>query len=109
MDYIGIDDYIIMPNHVHIIVHIGNPEEGFAIKEKEFQPRKRPLSIVIRNFKSTVTLLARRKNYAGKVWQQRFHDRMIRKENELQRIRKYIRDNPMRWAEDGNNTENLLM
>jgi REP element-mobilizing transposase RayT len=109
LDYVFIDDFVIMPNHVHVIVLIDNPDEEFALKEKEFRPRKRSLSIVVRNLKSTVTLLARRNTLTKSVWHSRFYDRIIRNENELQRIRKYIRDNPLRWEEEKNNSESLLM
>ncbi|HCL55426.1 MAG TPA: transposase [Spirochaetia bacterium] len=37
------------------------------------------------------------------VWQSRFHDHIIRDENELNRIRKYIIDNPANWGNDDNN------
>jgi len=37
--------------------------------------------------------------------QSRFHDRIIRNENELNRIRKYIILNPRRWQKDRNNDE----
>ncbi len=107
LKYVFVDDFVIMPNHVHIIISIDNPDEEFAIKEKEFRPRRGSLSIVVRNLKSTVTLLARRTQPDIIVWQKRFYDRIIRNENELHRVRKYIRDNPMQWEEDRNNPENL--
>ncbi len=37
------------------------------------------------------------------VWQRNYYDRIIRNDNELNRIRQYILDNPRRWDEDPEN------
>ena len=42
------------------------------------------------------------------VWQRGYYERIIRNELELNTIRKYIRDNPARWAEDRDNLDTLL-
>jgi putative transposase len=109
LSYITIDEFVIMPNHMHAIVFINNPEEKRTIRAKKFQPAKRSLSLVIRNFKSTVILLARRRIGPIDMWQPRFYDRIVRNEDELNRIRTYIRNNPAQWEIDRNNPENLLM
>ena len=36
-------------------------------------------------------------------WQRNYYERIVRNEDELNRIRQYIRDNPEKWAEDKNN------
>jgi putative transposase len=36
------------------------------------------------------------------VWQRGYHERIIRTEGELERIRQYIFDNPARWPDDPN-------
>jgi putative transposase len=109
LSFVEVDEFVIMPNHVHAIIFINNPKKERAIKEKKFQPEKRSLSLVIRNFKSTVTLLARRSIGMLDVWQPRFYDHIIRNDDELNRIRTYIRNNPAQWDMDKNNPENLLM
>ena len=46
------------------------------------------------------------RNSPGKpVWQSRFHDRIVRDENELNRIREYIQNNPINWETDDLNME----
>ena len=45
--------------------------------------------------------------FRKRLWQLRFHDHIIRNETELNRIRRYIIDNPKNWAEDENNPENI--
>lgn len=59
-------------------------------------PRKNSLSAVIRNYKAAVTRHARRLGLPY-GWQSRFHDRIIRSEEEYLRISRYIRDNPKNW------------
>ncbi len=109
LSYVTIDESVIMPNHVHAIVFINNPEKERTLREKKFRLEKRSLSSVVRNFKSTVTLLVRRNIGVMDIWQPRFYDRIVRSEDELNRIRVYIRNNPAQWETDKNNTENLLM
>ena len=46
-------------------------------------------------------------SFRKRLWQLRYHDRIIRDEDELNRIRKYIIENPLNWAGDENNPENL--
>jgi len=41
------------------------------------------------------------------LWQRYYHERVIRTEEELNRIREYIRYNPATWAEDENNPMNI--
>lgn len=42
--------------------------------------------------------------FRKRLWQLRYHDRIIRDDGELNRIRKYINDNPLNWTKDGNNS-----
>jgi len=36
----------------------------------------------------------------AKVWQERFHDHIIRNDDEYKRIYDYITDNPNKWEND---------
>lgn len=54
------------------------------------------LGTVIRGLKARVTQFARQKNIPFK-WQSRYHDHIIRNENEMNRIAKYIEQNPAKW------------
>ena len=107
--YASIDSFVIMPNHVHGIIAIENQDEKREIAEMKFKPEKRSLSIVVRNFKGAVSIRSR-EQYAGiRIWQSRFYDRIIRNEKELNAVRKYIEDNPLKWEEEKGNTDNLYM
>ncbi len=86
-----------MPDHLHAIIHIDNPEEERTVKKNTFTLKERSLSEVVRNFKSAVTMLAHKKHPGIQVWQPRFHDRIIRNGQELHAIRKYIEHNPIGW------------
>ena len=109
LSYLLIDEFVIMPNHIHVIFVINNPDEKREIDKKKFQIKKKSLSLVVRNFKSTVTLLSRKIESDVEIWQSRFYDRIIRNEKELIAIRNYIANNPEQWEEDKNNLDNLMM
>ncbi|MEW5798062.1 MAG: transposase [Bacteroidota bacterium] len=110
-NYAGIDVFVIMPNHIHGIIAINNPDEPRELPTKAFAVRKRSLSNVVRNFKTAVTTKIRKLKNDNEypVWQSRFYDRIIRNEKELNAIRNYIINNPVKWEEERNNPENLLM
>ena len=109
------DEFIVMPNHVHGIVVIGeneyNVDQNTIVEYKNnFGPQRKNLSSIIRGFKSAVTRNARKMDVKDSVkfgWQERFHDRIIRDENELDRIRYYIVKNPDTWERDRNNDDDL--
>lgn len=67
--------------------------------------KKYSLSEIVRGFKTfTARKINEYQNTQGQpFWQTRFHDRIIRDENELNRIREYIQNNPRNWKEDRNN------
>ncbi|MDP2884361.1 MAG: hypothetical protein Q8P51_04990, partial [Ignavibacteria bacterium] len=73
---------------------------------KPMSPVKGSLSVIIRTFKAAVTTWAHGNGYGDFAWQGRFHDHIIRNEEELHRIREYIRNNPLDWALDNENPEN---
>ncbi|MFO7734691.1 MAG: transposase, partial [bacterium] len=61
--------------------------------------RPKSVSSFVAGFKSSVTRIYNKKNNTkGRaIWQPRFHDRVIRNEIELQKIRNYIKTNPIKW------------
>ena len=76
----GIDKYVIMPNHVHMIIIKNNGK---------------PLSSDIRSFKGLTT-----KKAGNSIWQDYYYDHVIRNETDYQIKWKYIDDNPAKWASD---------
>ena len=62
--------------------------------------------MIIKWFKSISTINIR-KTINVFQWQKSFYDHIIRNEFDLNRIRQYIRDNPINWETDRNNSEDL--
>ncbi len=89
---ITISNFIIMPNHVHMIIEI----------ERQEQSPCPTIGDVICTFKSITTKNTNLfDNVKGrKIWQFRYHDHIIRNENEYQKIWNYIDNNPLLWEKD---------
>ena len=97
-DNVLIDKYVIMPNHVHLIIHIQtgghvDPTGGHG------DPPLRVYDIIGR-FKSFTD-----GKYNGRLWQRSFYDHIIRDENDYLDVCNYIDQNPLKWADDCYYTE----
>jgi REP element-mobilizing transposase RayT len=121
---IELDQFVVMPNHIHGIVWI--KDEGSyrlhpgAWKNDNFRrdvqlpiptlenPKYETLSHIIGAFKTTAaTRVNKLRGQIGlSVWQKSFFDRIIRNDRELARIQEYIRNIPIKWAEDRDNPSN---
>ena len=64
------------------------------------------LGSIVNQFKGAVTRSCRG---SLKIWQPRFHDRIIRGEPALNGVRQYVKDNVKNWERDRNNMENIWM
>jgi putative transposase len=121
---IVIDEFIVMPNHVHGIISIvGAPLVG-ALHEKDradtpdIRAGTRPaptLGDVVGMFKSISThqyAMNVHTNkwppFPGKLWQRNYCEHIIRNETELNRIRQYIISNPLQWDNDEDNPANYM-
>ncbi len=96
---VAIPLYVIMPNHVHLIVIIfsGNHKaDARGASLQKFGPQSYTLGSIIRGIKSSVTHFANDNNI-NFGWQSRYHDHIIRDRNERNRIAKYIENNPVNW------------
>jgi REP element-mobilizing transposase RayT len=104
---IELDYYIIMPDHIHLIIII----DKYLDKSNPEFKRIITLSDVVGKFKSYITKKIREmlNNKVRFEWQKSFYDRIIRNEKELYLIRKYIEDNPLRWEIEKNYPQNLEM
>ena len=105
---VEIDDFVVMPNHVHGIVFLTQTDEGTlrSAPTRSFGGGMAgSLPVVVRNFKGAVTRRLRQEGLAETVWQRNYHERVIRNERELKAIRQYIADNPRQWALDKENPE----
>jgi len=91
-----IDEFIIMPDHIHALLLFNSQDK--PIKENnKFGPHSKNLASVIRGFKSGISCFAKKHKIDFK-WQPRFYDRIVHNEIELNNVRKYIINNPMKHA-----------
>ena len=80
---VTLDYFHIMSNHIHVI--LGFNESDISLSE------------FWRRYKAITTLKAKRNDFNGQtLWQKGFHEHIIRNEAALQRIRKYIQNNPLK-------------
>ena len=109
---IRLDEFVVMPNHVHGIVWIlkGAQSVGGSEGARPAPPQRAPRSLgaVVGGFKSSVTKKINQvsQNSNAPIWQRNYYERVIRDESELERARIYILHNPGRWAEDAENPDN---
>ncbi|MDI6767834.1 MAG: transposase [Bacteroidota bacterium] len=101
---IMLDEFVIMPNHVHGIIIIINDIVG-ARHASPLQRKHVSLGTIIGSFKSATTKRINeiRKTTSISIWQRNYYDHIIRNEKSLCRIREYIRTNPERWTCDKEN------
>jgi putative transposase len=105
--FVELDEYVVMPNHVHGILFINKPDyRGW--QPNKIGPQSRNLASIIRGYKAAVKTFATT-NQVEFDWQPRFYDHIIKSEKELNKIREYIIFNPAKWNLDRNNLENLMM
>ena len=99
-DGVRIDQYVIMPDHIHAIIIIGCDGQT----ERAIPPeRSRPfptLSAVVGLYKAGVTRRIHEIEPAIKVWQKSFYDRIIRDEAGYREVWQYIDENPKDWETD---------
>ncbi|MEG0090804.1 MAG: transposase, partial [Oscillospiraceae bacterium] len=92
--YVGvkIDKYVIMPNHIHLII----------LLERQEQSPCPTIGDIVCVIKSISTKNANKIEHktGRKIWQFRFHDHIIRTQAEYQKIWQYIDTNPSKWQED---------
>ena len=121
--YVRLDEFVIMPNHVHGIIIID--QSKYTIKDNllhgdgvytlhatyirqlpianqqmsSISPKFGSLGSIVRSYKSAVTRNVHL-NHFNMSWQPRFYDIIIRSKRSHQRISKYILRNPVNWGYD---------
>jgi REP element-mobilizing transposase RayT len=121
---VQLDEFIIMPNHVHGIIiirdydknNVGENVGGHMVGVQNVELQKttttqnkyqhiipRSIGSIIRGFKIGVTKMVRLQIPAMVVWQRNYFECIIRDQKSLYFIRKYIRENPLKWSTDSEN------
>ena len=96
--FVHLDAFVVMPDHMHGIIVIDKVERDTPGANK-FGPQSKNLPSITRGVKIGVTKFARQQGLDF-AWQRRYHDHIIRSDDELNRIRLYIANNPSRWNKD---------
>jgi len=128
---IELDEFVIMPNHVHGIIVIKQNIVGVSfmkpdqlksemifnigksnhhmdlLNDKKGLINQTPtLGLIIRYFKSKCTYELHKIGFTNNLWQRNYYEHVIRTEYDLNKIHQYIKDNPINWDEDRNNLIN---
>ena len=124
---IRLDQFVVMPNHIHGIVeiidhkgidHVAGIDNGIDRNQSlqrqnpnihQYGPQSNNLFTIIRGFKGATTKQINQyigNIEGGSIWQSRFYDRIINTVEELENVKEYIRNNPIHWNDDRNNPAN---
>lgn len=101
---VRVDKYVIMPNHLHMILHICTAADGRAMlaptnasesQNPNAPPTNISISKIVQHLKGIIT-----KQLDSSIWQKSFHDHVIRSEHDYRMIWEYIDGNPFNWTDD---------
>ena len=102
--FIELDEFVIMPNHIHGILFINKPDK-IDWQVNKFGVQSQNPASVIRGYKASVKTYSTINNVEF-GWQPRYYDHVIRNEKEYLNIKSYIQNNPQQWLLNGDNEDN---
>ncbi len=91
-DDINVKSYVIMPNHIHIMLFVF---DGGASRTSPPTKQHSRVSQFVSTFKRFCN-----KEYGNNIWQRHFNDHIIRNREDYEEHLRYIHENPMRWYYD---------
>ena len=94
---ISVDKYVIMPDHIHLILSIKNGQSGTPVptnKNERIDNTNSKIAKFVSAFKRFSN-----KEYGENIWQGRYYDHIIRNQDDYNEIWEYIDNNPRKWAE----------
>ncbi len=109
-----IDEFVIMPNHFHLIIII-NSEKGvilpgvinsYSPEKMPFELNKDSLGAVMAQIKSITTKKIRKLGLKDFEWQRGYYEHVVRDEEDLMVKKEYIVNNPLQWELDDYNPHN---
>ena len=110
--HIELDTFVVMPNHLHGILIITDTSVGAwhchaPTREQFGKPVHGSIPTVIGSYKSAVSkninVIWHTKGQS--IWQRNFYEHISRDQKSLDHIREYILNNPQRWADDPENSQ----
>lgn len=103
IDYLTIDEWSVLPNHIHLIITIKQDKHTYTTVEGLRPLVEKSISSFVNHLKGSVKRWCNENGLTDFAWQARFHDRIIRDADEYYRIANYIQMNVQNWAEDVEN------
>ena len=93
-DHISVDQYVIMPDHIHILLSVQNGQSGTPVptSNDRIDNKNTTLSKFVSTFKRFCN-----KEYGENIWQSRYYDHVIRNQQDYDEIWQYIENNPRKW------------
>lgn len=105
--WITLDEWVVMPDHIHGILHFGNAlllanPKTTSAREDNPRPKGAPsgsLGAIMAQYKGTSggRINKLRGLPGARIWHRNYYEHIIRHDDALERIRRYIRLNPTRW------------
>ena len=110
---LAIDEWVLMPNHIHGIIHmLSDPEPNAGGPPNPTSCPPGSLGAIIGNYKMLVAKRIKAALRASgtdlRIWHRGYYERIIRDPAGLAAVRRYIQANPSRWADDRDNLRQLL-
>jgi REP element-mobilizing transposase RayT len=123
---VELDKFVVMPNHIHGIMIINcrgvwpyaptlglQYNRGMGISQchptAEFRSPSQTIGAIVRGYKSAVTKKINTLRNTPKMpfWQRAYYEHVIRNEDDLNQVREYIINNPLKWELDRENPSNI--
>jgi len=119
--HVLLDEFVVMPNHVHGILVMMPTHDVGATHASPLQnddtparprgPQPRSVASIVGSFKSAA---AKRINEhhgtpGAPIWQRNYYEHIIRDDESLNSIRNYIADNPLRWQIDAEHPNTISL
>jgi REP element-mobilizing transposase RayT len=96
---VSVEHYVIMPNHIHLLLAITDDSQIRAIRESPLRSRS-VISKIVGYLKMNVSKEIHGQGDDSPVWQRGFHDHVIRDREDHGRHLRYISENPLYWKTD---------
>lgn len=94
-----LDAFVIMPNHVHLIVNIKEKMTDNENVKRSFTNTHNDLGAIVRGYKGAVS--SKLKNYIPHpIWQRNYHEHIIKNAKAYEQIWDYVTHNPLLWDKD---------
>ena len=90
--FVKIDRYVIMPNHIHVVLILEQETAGAS-------PRPTLMDIIC-TYKSLTTRECKKVQPITKLFQTSFYEHVIRRKEDYNEIVEYIQNNPKQWELD---------